>query len=174
MRITILTALLFSLTFSLACYRTAQVQQPPPQTAGPVATNRSDALTTEEAQDLCNRVSQIKVLPMKNDRGLDSTFDAFMSGGTRVIPCLIEKVTDETRMADPRQAPTYADTRVGDVAYFLITDITQLDFVPLLPPEVQAKFPDQGVYAYFEFVEKPANRKKLRNNLRSWYVRKYL
>lgn len=48
-------------------------------------------------------------------------------------------------------------------------DITQIDFVILMPPEVQAKYQGQGVYAYFEFVEKPKNRKQLQDNLRTWY-----
>lgn len=124
--------------------------------------------TADEVRDLCNQVSEIKILPMKQIRRRDATFDAFMEAGVRVIPCLIEKVTDETPMPDPCEAPKYDDTRVGDVAYFLICDITQVDFVMLMPPEVEAKYRDQGVYAYFEFVENPKNRKRLQES-REWY-----
>ena len=164
-----LAVLLLSVTFAVGYRSVAQVHEyQTTPTPSPSAPERRTP-TAKDIQDLCNRVSEIKLLPIKQEFGSDATYTAFMEAGVGAVPCLIDKITDETPMADPRQAPKYNDTRVGDVAYFLIMDITQIGFVMLMPPEVQAKYPDQGVYAYFEFVEKPKNRKLLQENLRVWY-----
>ncbi len=169
MQVKMLTTLVLSLVIFVGCSGKAQVR-PAAQAAKPSpSVEPSRDLTADEVQQLCNRVAEIKVLPMKEERGVDSTYDAFMTAGVRVVPCLIEKVTDETPIKDPRQAPTYSDTRLGDIAVFLIGDITQLDFFTLLPLEVQAKVPNQGVYAYFAYVEKPKHRKTLQDNLRVWF-----
>jgi hypothetical protein len=120
---------------------------------------------------LCSRISEIKVLPIKGERGEDPTYDAFMNAGDAVVPCLIRRVTDETKIRDPRQEPGFPDIeiRVADVAYFLLVDITRLSFAELLPDEVRRKFKAEGVYAYFEFVKEPANRKRLQDKLERWY-----
>lgn len=163
-----LAALLSILIFSAACDSSAKTH-PGPQSPSPPPVAQVQQLTDDEVRGLCNRMADIKVLPMKEERGVDATYDAFMTAGVRVVPCLIEKVTDETAVPDVWHTPTYGDTRLGDVAVFLIGDITQLDFYTLLPIKVQAKVHDQGVYAYFEYVEKPKNRKILQEKLRTWF-----
>jgi len=113
----------------------------------------------------------MKVFPIKGDKGEDPIYDAFIDSGDAVVPCLIEKVTDATKIRDPRQEPSFPDIeiRTGDIAYFLLVDITKLHFTELLPDEVKQKYKEVGVYAYFKFVENPANRKRLRDNLEAWY-----
>lgn len=128
------------------------------------------------AQDpnlLCNRVSEVKVLPFKGEQVDDPAYNALINAGETVLPCLIEQVTNTTRMRDPRQAPKYEDTTVGDVAYFIIIHITKLDFTELLPTQVQNDYKEEGVYAYFKFVEKKENRRKLKIALDKWYHEKY-
>ena len=135
--------------------------------------DQGQQLTDDDVRALCNRVAEIKVLPMKDARGLDATFDALVDAGVRAVPCLIDKVTDETSMTDPRQAPTYSDTRVGDVAFFVAARNAKLDYAAVLPPAVTAKFPERGIYAYFEYVEKPKNRKRLQENFRVWFQQNF-
>jgi hypothetical protein len=108
---------------------------------------------------------------MKGDRGEDPIYDAFMDAGHAAVPCLIQKVTDTTKIPDPRQEPGFPDVevRVGDIAFFLIIDITHLEFTRLLPPYVQKDYKAQGVYAYFRFVQTEANRSKLQHSLDDWY-----
>src|SRR5258708_38175559 len=79
---------------------------------------------------VCNRLSQIKVLPLKGEPGLDPNYDAFMSAGQSAIPCLIGKIIDTKKMRDPRSEPGYQgiDVRVGDVAYFVLADIAKTAF----------------------------------------------
>lgn len=124
--------------------------------------------------ELCNRISDIKSFPMKGERGEDATYDAFMDAGDSVISCLIDKVTDSTVMDDPRSEPGYPDVeiRVGDIAYFLLVDITKLNFTEPFPPSLQRDYKREGVYAYFKFVKRQENRILLQHNLHDWYEKK--
>lgn len=135
-----------------------------------VRPNKSD---TQDPSLLCSRIAEIKTLPLKGDSGEDQVYDALVEAGDSVVPCLIEKVTDTTKMADPRQTPTYSDIRVGDIAYFILIDITKLGFTEPLPPDVKERHKEEGVYAYFRYVEKQENRKKLQSRLYEWYRQKY-
>ena len=70
------------------------------------------------AQTLCDQVSEIRVMPFKDERVNDAAYNAFIEAGDSALPCLIAKVTDTREMRDPGQAPGYAgiETRVGDAA----------------------------------------------------------
>jgi len=126
---------------------------------------------TVAAQNICTRVSQIKVLPFKGESGLDANYDAFMSAGKSALPCLIRNVTDTRRIHDPRTEPGYPgiQVRVGDVAYFLLADIAKTDFVFLLPLPVQKQWKESGVWAYFNFVQRKSNREWFQRRLKAWY-----
>ena len=123
------------------------------------------------AQDICTRVSQIKVLPFKGESGLDVNYDALMHAGKSAMPCLIRTVTDTRRMRDPRSEPGYPGihVKVGDVAYFVLADIAKTDFVFLLPLRVQRQWKASGVWAYFNFVQRKSNREWLQRRLKTWY-----
>ncbi len=121
---------------------------------------------------ICDQVRQIKTLPFKREEGVDASYDSLIKAGAPVIPCLIDKITDTTPMPDPRQTPKFPDVKVGDVAYFVLVDIAKIDFIELFPANVRDGYKQEGVYAYFRFVEKPANRKKLQDSLRAWYREK--
>jgi hypothetical protein len=121
---------------------------------------------------LCSRVSEIKHLSSKVEPD-DPAHISILEAGEAVLPCLIEKFADSTPMEDPRGIPGPTDTRVGDVAYFLIVDIGKLDFIELLPVKVQKEYETEGVYAYHWFVSKRKNRLELQAKLREWYEQKY-
>jgi hypothetical protein len=131
------------------------------------------------AQDpslLCNQISEIKILPAKDEPVDDPVYNDLVEAGEAVIPCLIEKITDTTEMPDPRQAPRYPDivTRVGDVAYYVLIRIAKVKFVEFLPDDVQQDFKEDGMYAYFKFVERQDSRQRLQNELDEWYRQKYI
>jgi hypothetical protein len=121
------------------------------------------------ATDLCEHVLKIQKLPFKDEGVDDPSYNALVEAGEAAIPCLIPMVTDMRKMRDPRQAPKYGGVRVGDVAYFVLVDIANINFVEMLPARVQKRYKTEGVYAYFEFVERPRNREWLRRRLSEWY-----
>jgi len=123
------------------------------------------------AENICTRVSQIKVLPFKGESGVDANYDAIINAGKTAMPCLIRTITDTTRMRDPRSEPGYAGIhiRVGDVAYFVLCDIAKTDFVLLLPARVQKQWKESGVGAYFSFVQRKTNREWFQRKLKLWY-----
>jgi hypothetical protein len=129
------------------------------------------AFQQAQAQGPCDRVSEIKVLPFKGEPVDDDAYNDLVAAGESAIPCLISTVTDARKMRDPRQAPGYAgiQTRVGDVAFFMLWHITKIDLVQMLPARVQRDFKDEGMYAYFKFVRKQRNREWLQRRLESWY-----
>jgi hypothetical protein len=122
---------------------------------------------------VCDQIIQIKVYPFHGDRGEDATYDAFMDAGEAAIPCLIKKITDTTIMPDPRETLKLPEITVGDVAYFLLIDITKLGFVEFMPREIQTDYKKNGVWAYHAYVAKKEHRKDLQNKLNEWYRQKY-
>ena len=122
---------------------------------------------------LCGRVAEIKSMPFKDERVDDAAYNALINAGEDVLPCLIEKVADATPMKDPRSIPGPTDTRVGDVAFFVLIDIAKLDFDLMMPPEVKSRLKEEGVYAYHKFVNEEGNRKRFQSSLREWYRQKF-
>jgi hypothetical protein len=96
-----------------------------------------------------------------------------MQKGREAVPCLIEKITDTTRMKDPRTAPKVPNFRVGDAAVFMLLYITRENWQPetMLSPEYAKYWETEGVYSYFAFVEKPQNRKKIQQWWKDWKKR---
>jgi hypothetical protein len=133
------------------------------------------AFQQANAQNLCDRVSEIKILPFKDEHVDDPAYNTLIEASELALPCLIAKVTDTRKMRDPRQAPGYAgiETRVGDVAYFMLVRIAKFDFIEMFPVKVQERYKTDGVYAYFKFVQKKHNRGWLRRKLNQWYRGKY-
>ena len=128
---------------------------------------------TQDAANICDRIPEIKLLPFHRDRGVDATYDAIRDAGEAAVPCLIRKITDTTLIPDPRETLRSPDTTVGDVAYFLLIEITNLDFAQFLPPDMQEEYKHQGVFAYYKYVEKEKHRAELQNRLYEWYRQKY-
>jgi hypothetical protein len=166
----------------LACILSACSSTPGSNYNSPKQTQKDQAANSasikngnriQDAANLCDRISEIKLLPFHGDRGLDTTYDAFIDAGETVVPCLIRKVTDTTAIPDPRETLKSPDTTVGDVAYFLLIEITKLDFAQLLPPDVQEEYKAQGVFAYYKYVQKKKNRVELQNRLYEWYRQRY-
>ena len=148
-------AIIFALFFGLCCLNALA------QTAD---------IDLQNVTALCNRLPEIKRLPQDwGEKGVDPVYDTLIEAGNRIIPCLIDKVADTTIMPDPRCPPITNEMRVGDMAYFLLVDITEIGFVDLLPADIQEKYKTEGMYAYHEYVEQTGNREKFQSELREWY-----
>ena len=136
-----------------------------------------DSQVSAKAEALCERLSEIKRMPFHNEKVDDEVYNGLIELKEAAIPCLIDKLTDTTRMTDPRQAPSVSDFRVGDVAFFVLLDIVNVPFdVPferILPEEVMSKWKDEGVYAYFKYTEKAENRKLLQERWRTWFQQRH-
>lgn len=96
MCISMLAVLLMSVTFAVGCRSVAQVHEDQTIPTPSPSVQATRTLTAREIQDLCNRVSEIKLLPIKQIFGSDATYDEFMEARVRAVPCLIDKITDET------------------------------------------------------------------------------
>src|SRR5712692_9550028 len=91
-----------------------------------------DSKKAQEAGNLCRRIAEIKVLPLKPAEGtvegfkkLDPVYGEFRALRNVAVPCLIDQIVNETVMRDPRQSPRYGiPVRIGDTALFVFTDIT--------------------------------------------------
>lgn len=130
--------------------------------------SQSQKAVHSEAKALCNRVSEIKALPHYDENGVDAAYDALAQAGESVVPCLIDKITDTTIMPDPR-CPRISDTKVGDVAYFVLVRIIKIGFSELFPPDVKDTYKKEGVFAYHEYIERRGKRKELQLKFREWY-----
>ena len=119
------------------------------------------------AEELCDRLERIERIPMKGD-GTDAVYLEMLEAGDSLVPCLIDRLTDESPMRDPRSAPSWNAYAVGDTAQIMLVLITGREFAATLPRAVQADWVDNGVYAYFDYVSEPVNRRRLQEKWRAW------
>jgi hypothetical protein len=158
----ILPCILFLIAVTLASARVSHAQT---QTVTP--------------EQLCRHVKEIRTLPLKpggpneDNSSVDSIYGQMRKMGNQVVPCLIEKITDITEMDDPRQAPAMGKVKVGDVALWVVLDITGLPYDDMFPPDVRKRLTTEGVYAYFEWVKSSKHRNLLQQNVRAWYSRNH-
>jgi len=120
---------------------------------------------------LCERLAELKEIPYyPGEVSEDPIYNGLMKAGDKAIPCLIEKITDTTRIDDPRIAPHIQDFTVGDAAVWLLLYVTKMEWQPetMFPPEYAKRWKTEGVYAYFAYVEKPANRKRIQMWWKTW------
>lgn len=73
-------------------------------------------------------------------------------------------------MDDPRSAPIWEHYKVGDTAVFLLVDIAGNDELleEMLPPPYRKEWKTNGIYAYFNYVSEPANRRLLQKWWKAW------
>lgn len=153
--------------FVVACHLQVHSEGRPTQQVTPKPSPRDVA-------SLCEAIKDIEILPMKDEVVPDPAYNALVTAGEDAIPCLIRKISDETVMKDPRQAPTVRKVLVGDTAFFVLVRIAKLNFVELLPPDVRKAYEGgEGVYGYFRRIDEDNNRKKLQDAAVKWYEEKY-
>ncbi|MFN0279112.1 MAG: hypothetical protein ACKVRN_10980 [Pyrinomonadaceae bacterium] len=80
-------------------------------------------------------------------------------------------------MNDPREAPVWSHYAVGDTAVFVLVSSVSGDddklegslLKEMLPPKYREE--TNGVYAYFNYVSEPKNRKELQNWWKNWLIK---
>jgi len=144
----------------------ANTTHPTPQ---PIETLNS-TFRDENVESLCNRLNEIKKLPYRDPNDTDPIYEALIAKGKEAMPCLIEKITDETPMTDPREAPPWQHYKVGDTAVFILARIAKDEEIlqEMLPIKYRKEWETNGVYAYFNYVSESKNRGELRRWWRSW------
>ncbi len=129
------------------------------------------ALCNASDDDLCALISQIREMPFKNEPVEDNAYNRIIAAGYDALPCLIANVANTTPMLDPRKAPKFPNTTIGDIAFFIFLDTTKESLDKFLPDNVAKKLKERGVYAYFEHSEKIENRIELQTSLIRWLVK---
>ena len=124
--------------------------------------------TPTEGSHLCDQLAEVRHVPFDNEHVDDAIYNQIMSHKRAAVPCLVDQITNETRMHDPRSEPVESNFRVGDLAFFLLVDITNVPFEQMLPGDVRARLKDEGVYAYFGYVSVPGNRATLQRKWKAW------
>lgn len=113
-RITLVVALVFVLMW-IGCSSNPKVKQDQ-LTAINTNSNNKPTSPSDTAVDvkpeppelLCSRLAEIKMITFRGERGYDKTFDAFLDAGDDVVPCLIKRVLDSSKMKSPIHVPGYA------------------------------------------------------------------
>ena len=124
--------------------------------------------TTGRTTDLCARLAEVRVLPFKDESVDDPVYNGLVSLGRNAVPCLIGEITNTKLTHDPRKAPHYGNVKVGDVAFWILGRIVTLRYDKLFPQDVSKRFADEGVYAYFDWINKPGHRTLLQQNIKSY------
>jgi hypothetical protein len=136
------------------------------------AQNTPPKVLTDEPQLLCDKLQGLKKIPYDSaEKGGDPVYDELLSNGSKVIPCLVEKITDTTVIADPREGdPHIHGFTVGDAAVFTLLIITKQDKHPekMLPQEAAKNWKTEGIYAYFDFVSESKNRATIQLWWKNW------
>jgi hypothetical protein len=131
--------------------------------------------TDSKRQNVCNRIKQVRAIPFEElkDPNKDSAYAALIADGASILPSLVECITDERKMPDPRPVPTVSDFRVGDLAFMVAAKSSDVKFEDTLPPEVMARWNDDGVYGYFAYVARKGARRALQKCWQEWLKTNY-
>ena len=131
-----------------------------------------------EAKNVCDlHLSQIKMIPLEGNAGVDPHYDALKAAGKSAVPCLIANVTNTRNKPDPRPIPRWGTMRmtVGDRAVYMLGEITGVDTIKMLPRRYQDLYKEIGVYARDEYLHDGQNHRRiLQRKLRRWYSTVYL
>lgn len=106
----------------------------------------------------CPAVRDIKTIPFHGEAGVDAAYDRFQFE-TDCYHVLIKALSSLRPMADPR-CPSYGGFVEADAALFVLVRKYEIDIPDLMPDSERANWKEQGVYAYFAYVEDPKRRAK--------------
>jgi hypothetical protein len=144
-------------------------------TNNPTLQPTDTTIRDENVESLCNRLHEIKKLPYRDPNDTDPIYEALIAKGKEAMPCLVEKITDETSMPDPREAPIWQHYKVGDTAVFMLVRIAHDEVIlqeellkKMLPVKYRKEWETNGVYSYFNYVSESKNREELQRWWRIW------
>jgi hypothetical protein len=142
---------------------TASSPPPPAPVAPPAPTPLPDYTGTP-----CAVLGKIENPPTLIGKPVvDPAYASLKEAGADAIPCLVSALADTRPLERPQKLPgTQLDFTVGDLAFFLLVDFKHVDFVHALPPEVAARLPTRGAFAYFDWIVVPGSREALQARVR--------
>lgn len=126
-----------------------------------------DPQLSKLAGKMCSQLPNVALLPFKSELSGDDVHDTLVMLGPLAVPCLVDRITDDTWMPDPRQAPVAPDVRAGDIAFFILTRLG-VDFDVVLPMLDKEQWEGVGIYAYFAWARRPGSRERLQQAVRDW------
>jgi hypothetical protein len=117
-------------------------------------------------KNVCESVAKIREYPLGPDWPIqDVSYNKLRADPQSAKSCLLDLITNETLMTDPRSEPTKVDGFVvGDLAFFLLSDFGLVSYDEVLPNEAK----ERGVLSYFAWVKQPGNRKLLQTLCADW------
>ena len=135
-----------------------------------------DEFMNAKPEELCDRLADIEVMPYKDPNDTDPIYEALIAKGKDAYPCLLNKITDATKMPDPRRAPHWQHYAVGDTAVFILVRsigagderLEEKLLIEMLPPASREEWKTNGVYAYFNYVSEPKHRRDLQRWWKKW------
>ena len=168
---------------SPACVRNTEsqnlqptTQTPPAPTPNPAKPPISAEISRLTAQQLCDRISEIETMPTTDPTITDPIYESLIAKGIEAYPCLVDKIVETKKMPDPRYSvPHWQHFAIGDAAVFILvrslsqeSDEREKLLIEMLPPGSQKEWETNGIYAYFNYVSEPKNRKALQNWWKNW------
>jgi hypothetical protein len=150
-----------------------EIRPTPEPTKPPIPVHIAELTSSE----LCDRVGQIEVLPTRDPAITDPIYESLLLKGNEAVPCLIEKIGNNTLIKDPRYSvPTWHSYAVGDTAFFTLLDILSKgdyhEWENLLRESLPRKYREEwetnGIYAYFNYVLEPQNRREFQQWWKNW------
>lgn len=117
-----------------------------------------------DSLELCKQLAEMKKFPGRDpSEEEDPFYAAIMAKGKEILPCLVDEITNETPMDDPRSAPAWQHYKVGDTAVFLLARMAKSTEIlkEMLPPTYREEWKTNSVYAYFNYVSTTENRRQL-------------
>lgn len=153
------------------------IQLPAEPVAQPTKHTIPDDIAELTTSELCDRIGQIEVIPNRGLEVTDPIYESLLLRGNDAVPCLIEKIGNDTLIKDPRYSvPTWRSYAVGDTALFILLRILSKDddkewgklLLASLPQKYREEWESNGIYAYFNYVLEPKNRKELQRWWKNW------
>jgi len=139
-----------------------------------------EELLNASPEQLCAKLKDIKTLPTFEPTPTDPIYEALVLKGDTAIPCLIENIADKREVPDPRYSvPVWQHFAVGDTELFTLLDILSKEddhdwerrLLESLPETARQEWDSNGIYAYFNYVSEPKNRKELQRWWQNWLSR---
>ena len=177
-------ALIYVVCVFVACQNRSALSVPAPATPSPSITPEPEPtkppipeeLLRASPEQLCAKLVDIKTIPTFEPTPTDPIYEALLVKGDSAIPCLIENISDKREVPDPRYSvPVWQHFAVGDTAVFTLVAILRKEdieqeklLIEMMPPKSQKEWETNGIYAYFNYVSEPKNRKELQHWWKKW------
>ncbi|MBI1212272.1 MAG: hypothetical protein GC190_12470 [Alphaproteobacteria bacterium] len=114
----------------------------------------------------CPPVSSIHTMPFRGERGEDAAYDK-LRFDVRCETTLLRALGSTKPMHDPRQMPIDERFVEGDAALLILIERHNLHVEQVLPESWAARWKEDGMYAYFDYVSTKEGRADVTRRLKS-------